>query len=89
MTPSEVIDIGHLTLMVILKIGAPLMLVTLTVGFIISLIQALTQIQEMTLAFIPKILATFAALLFALPFIGRTMDHYTTIIFDKIVGLGL
>ncbi len=81
-------DLGYRTIIVVLKIGGPLMLVTLIVGFSISLLQALTQIQEMTLAFIPKILATFAALLFGMPFFGRTMASYSQDIFDRIVGLG-
>ena len=88
MTSSDVIDLGQQTLWVLLKVGAPLMLVTLVVGFTVSLLQALTQIQEMTLAFIPKILATFAALLFALPYIGRTLETYTQEIFNRIIGLG-
>lgn len=89
MTASDVIDISQQTIWVMLKIGGPLMLVTLIVGFIISLLQALTQIQEMTLAFIPKILATFGTMIFALPYIGRTMAAFVQEIFDRIVGLGV
>jgi flagellar biosynthetic protein FliQ len=88
MTETEVVDVGFHTIIVILKIGGPLMLVTLIIGFSISLLQALTQIQEMTLAFIPKMLATFAALLFGMPFFGRTMAAFTHEIFDRIIGLG-
>ena len=89
MTPTDVMDIGQQTLIVILKIGGPMMLVTLVVGFVVSLLQALTQIQEMTLAFIPKILATFATLILTLPYIGRTLTTFTNEIFDRIIGMGL
>ncbi|MFN9001300.1 MAG: flagellar biosynthetic protein FliQ [Holosporales bacterium] len=67
--------------------GAPMLLVGLTVGIIISFLQALTQIQEMTLSFVPKILATFAVLLFSMPFIAQTLKVFTERIFDQMVGL--
>lgn len=89
MTPADVIDLGQQTMIVILKIGGPLMVVSLIVGLGVSLLQALTQIQEMTLSFIPKIIATFVVLWLAMPFIGRTLDSYARDIFDRIVGLGL
>lgn len=63
------------------------MLVSLGVGLIISFFQALTQIQEMTLAFIPKILATFAMIIFMLPFIGRTLGGFALVLFDRMVAL--
>ena len=56
--------------MTLVLVSAPLMLVGLVVGVVISLFQALTQIQEMTLVFVPKILAIFVAMLIALPFMG-------------------
>ena len=59
MGPNEVLEIVREAIIVTLKLGAPVMLIGLSVGLTISLVQALTQIQEMTLAFIPKILVIF------------------------------
>ena len=70
------------------KIGAPVMLVALIVGLGISLFQALTQIQEMTLAFVPKILIIFVSVLVLLPFMLASLDSFMEQIVDKIVSLG-
>ena len=64
MTPPDVLDVGRDAIMVLLRVSGPVMLVGLAVGMIIALFQALTQLQEMTLTFVPKILAVFASLLF-------------------------
>jgi flagellar biosynthesis protein FliQ len=72
MTGSEVLDVARDTILTLVIVSSPLLLVGLVVGVIISLFQALTQIQEMTLAFVPKILAIFVAMLIALPFMA---DH--------------
>ena len=63
MTGPEVLDVGREAVFVLLKVSSPLMLVGLGVGLVIALFQALTQIQEMTLVFVPKILAIFIALI--------------------------
>ena len=68
MDTPEVLDIARDAIFVMLKIGAPIMAVALLIGLAISLIQALTQIQEMTLSFVPKLLVMFASLLLLLPF---------------------
>jgi len=88
MTPVDVIDIGRDALITLLKIGAPVLLVALVVGLAISLVQALTQIQEMTLAFVPKIVVIFLALMLFLPFMLTTLITFTQHLFDKIVALG-
>ena len=67
--------------------GAPVLLVALVVGLAISLVQALTQIQEMTLAFVPKIVVIFLALMLFLPFMLTTLTTFTQHLFDKIVAL--
>ena len=87
MSPADVIDVGREALIVLLKIGAPVLLVALIVGLAISLIQALTQIQEMTLAFVPKIVVIFLALMLFLPFMLTTLTTFTQHLFDKIVAL--
>ena len=56
MTAADAIDLAHETVIVALKLGAPVMLLALTVGLVIAFLQALTQIQEMTLTFVPKLL---------------------------------
>jgi flagellar biosynthetic protein FliQ len=73
MTGPEVLDIARGAIYTLIMVAAPVMLVGLGVGVIISLLQALTQIQEMTLAFVPKILAIFVALLVALPFMAEKL----------------
>jgi flagellar biosynthetic protein FliQ len=85
MNGSEVLDIAQETLLLTLKISAPVMLIGLIVGLIVSLFQALTQIQEMTLAYVPKILAIFLALYLFLPMMGQSLNEFMIMIADKIV----
>ena len=86
MTGAEVLDIARDAIATLLIVSAPLMLVGLVVGVIISLFQALTQIQEMTLTFVPKILAMFAAMLIALPFMGDAMQAHMVRLMARIAG---
>lgn len=87
MNPVEVIEVAREALVVVLKIGAPIMLIALIVGLTISLVQALTQVQEMTLAFVPKILVIFVSVLLFLPFMMTTLTTFTERLFDRIVAL--
>ena len=89
MTTAEVIDIGRLSLWTTLKIGVPVMSVALAVGLVISLFQALTQIQEMTLTFVPKIIVIFVTLIVLLPYMTTTLLTFGTAMFDRIVAVGL
>ena len=73
MTSADALSIARDAIIVALKLGAPAMLLALGVGLVISFFQALTQIQEMTLAFVPKILAIFISLLIALPFMAEKL----------------
>ena len=84
MTPQAVVDIGREALMITLLIAAPPLLAGLAVGLIISIFQAVTQIQEFTLTFIPKILAVFVATMIFLPWMLRVFLAYTTDLFIKI-----
>ncbi len=88
MTSLEIISIARDALIVLLKIGAPIMLIALVVGLFISLVQALTQIQEMTLAFVPKILVIFLSIMVLLPFMLQTLTTFTATLFDRVVSLG-
>jgi flagellar biosynthetic protein FliQ len=87
MDQTEIIDFAREAILLTIKISAPVMLVGLVVGVIISLIQALTQIQEMTLAFVPKIIAIFAAIFVGLPMMAEILITFTEKIADKIVGM--
>ncbi len=76
MSPEHAMDIGRQALEVTLLISAPTLLVALATGLIVSIFQAATQINEMTLSFIPKLLAMFAALIFAGPWMLQLMLDY-------------
>ncbi len=73
MTGPEVMDVARDAIVTLILVAAPLMLVGLVVGVVVSLFQALTQIQEQTLVFVPKILAIFLAMLIALPFMADAL----------------
>ena len=85
-------DIGLLMrdgILVMLKVGGPPLLVALVVGLLVSLLQAVTQINEATLAFVPKVLALCAALVLLGPFMLSTLTAYTHLLFDRLVAIGL
>jgi len=86
MTAGEVLDIGAEAIWVMLAMAAPVMLIGLAVGVIIALLQALTQVQEMTLVFVPKIIAIFLALLIFLPLMGALLAGFMQTIADRIVA---
>ena len=88
MTETTVLELGRQAVFTLLMVGAPVMLIALTVGLLISLFQALTQIQEMTLVFVPKILVIFISLLVLLPFMMSTMIAFGHTLFDMIVSMG-
>ena len=84
MTGAEAIDFARESIYLLLILAAPGMLTALVVGVAIGLLQALTQIQEMTLVFVPKILAIFLVLLIALPFAGSAMATYMDGVAERI-----
>ncbi len=88
MNEIEVLDVARDTMMTMLIVSAPILLVGLTVGLIISIFQTLTHIQEMTLTFIPKIVAVFASAILFMPWMLRQLTDFTNRLMDKIVGLG-
>jgi flagellar biosynthetic protein FliQ len=87
-SPEQVLDVAREAIFVLIKIGAPVMLVALVVGVLIALLQALTQMQEMTLSFVPKILAIFLTVVLALPFMIATLVGFGEALFQRIAGLG-
>jgi flagellar biosynthetic protein FliQ len=86
MTGPEVLDVAREAIVTLVVVSSPLMLVGLVVGVVISLFQALTQIQEMTLVFVPKILAIFLAMLVALPFMADALQSHMARLAARIVG---
>jgi flagellar biosynthesis protein FliQ len=86
MSGPEVLDVAREAIVTLLLVASPLMLVGLVVGVVISLLQALTQIQESTLVFVPKILAIFLTLLVALPFMADVLRSNFLRIASHIVG---
>lgn len=88
MTGATVLDLAREGIWVMILVAAPMMIVGLVVGVVIALFQALTQIQEMTLVFVPKILAIFVTMLLALPFMGAILGGYMTKLADMIIAGG-
>ena len=86
MTGPETLDVARDAIYTLIIVSAPVMLVGLVVGLAISLVQALTQIQEMTISFVPKILAIFIALLVALPFMAEKLHGQMLRITSHIIS---
>jgi len=88
MNESDIVDIARESILVMLKIGGPILILGLIVGVLISLIQTVTQIQEATLSFVPKLLVIGLALLILLPFMMSSLSEFTNLLFDRIVNMG-
>ncbi len=76
------------TMLVVLKLGGPVLLAALAVGVVMSLIQAVTQINEATLAFVPKALVIVGVLALVGPFMLATMTDYTQVLIDRMIAAG-
>jgi flagellar biosynthetic protein FliQ len=87
MTDSNVIEIALQTMVVTLKLSAPILLTALIIGFAISLFQSMTQIQEFTLAFVPKVVGVGIALLLSGNWMLHTLVDFTHDLFDRLPGL--
>ncbi|HRK72205.1 MAG TPA: flagellar biosynthetic protein FliQ [Micropepsaceae bacterium] len=86
MTGAEVLDIASQSIWVLLKMAGPVMLIALVVGTGIGILQALMQIQEATIVFVPKILAIFGGLIVLLPFMGDVMSTYMQDVVARIAA---
>lgn len=84
MNEADALEIIHRAMMTILMVSGPLVGAALTVGIVIALLQALTQVQEMTLTFVPKIVAMIAVLGLAAPFIGSKINMLAQFAYSKI-----
>lgn len=87
MTPEAVITQGRDALQLALMLAAPLLLTSLAVGVIVGIFQAATQINEMTLSFIPKLVAMSAVLVFTGPWMLRLLMEFTTRLFESIPSM--
>ena len=88
MTESELLELARSGMLVMVKVAAPPLLAGLAVGLLISLFQALTQIQEATLTFVPKVLTVLLVLLIFLPFMLHTLFDFTHLVMDRAIAGG-
>ena len=84
MTPEYVVKLGQQTLTLVIYVSGPMLIVALIVGLGISIFQAVTQVHEMTLTFIPKILAVAVVLMFMLPWMIRKLVDFTVALMSSI-----
>lgn len=87
MTPTTVVEIGRGALEVMLLVSLPMFVAALATGLIISIFQAATQINEMTLSFVPKLVAIFVTLIIAGPWMLTLMTDYMRRLFESIPGV--
>ena len=88
MTDGDTAALLHECFLVIMKVGLPILGVALVVGLIVSFVQAVTQINEATLAFLPKLLAIGVALMLLGPFMAATLSGFSRRLFERIVVIG-
>ena len=88
MEQQEIIDLIREAIWLTIRLGTPVMMIGLVVGVAIALLQALTQVQEITLVFVPKILAIFIAIAVFLPSFAAALIVFMEHIADKIIGIG-
>jgi flagellar biosynthetic protein FliQ len=84
MNEADALDIVQAAIWTVLAASGPAVLSAMIVGIVVALLQALTQVQEITLTFVPKILAVLAAVAFSAPFIGSQISIFTTMIFSRV-----
>ncbi len=87
MTDSTILDIAMQTMLVTMKLSAPILVTALVIGFAISLFQAMTQIQEFTLAFVPKVVGIGVALILSGNWMLHTLIDFTVDLFERIPTL--
>lgn len=86
MTGAEVVDLARDGIFTLVLVAGPVMLVGLVVGVLVGLLQAVTQVQEATLVYVPKILAIFVTMLIAFPFMGAALSGYMDRIIARIAA---
>ena len=84
MTPDHAVELMRSALVLSLLIGAPAMVTAIVVGLVISILQAVTQLQDQTLSFVPKIVAMMAVMLYALPWVLSRIVEYSQELFHQV-----
>jgi len=87
MNETQIIDVAREAIFTVIKIAGGPMLAALVVGILISIFQALTQIQEQTLTFVPKILVIFVTVLLMMPFMLGTLETFARSLADRIIAI--
>ncbi len=88
MNEAELLELARSAMLVMVKLAAPPLLAGLAMGLLISIVQAMTQIQEHTLTFVPKVLTVFVVLLLFLPFMLHTLFDFTHQVLDRAIAGG-
>lgn len=84
MNEADALDVMHSAIWTVLVASAPAVVTAMVVGLVVALIQALTQVQEMTLTFVPKIVAVMLALAITAPFVGGQISLFTDMVFSRV-----
>lgn len=87
MTPEAVIEIGQMALRTTLFVAGPMLVAGMAVGLVISIVQAATQVNEMTMTFVPKIVVVFLVMVFSLPWAIRQLTGFTNEMFERLAGM--
>lgn len=87
MTPESVVEIGQYAMKTVVLVAGPMLLAGMIVGLVISVFQAATQINEMTMTFVPKILAVFVVLIVTLPWSIQQLTAFTEAMFNRIANM--
>jgi flagellar biosynthesis protein FliQ len=87
MTPESVVEIGQYAMRTVILVAGPMLLAGMIVGLVISIFQAATQINEMTMTFVPKILAVFVVMIITLPWTIRQLTSFTEAMFNRIANM--
>jgi flagellar biosynthetic protein FliQ len=88
MNELDVIQLGRDGVWVAVKLGGPMLAAAMAVGLVVALFQALTQINEATLTFVPKVLAVAAVAVLTAPFMVETLDSFAKELFDRMIAIG-
>lgn len=84
MTPEAVIEIGQMALRTTLMVAGPMLLAGMAIGLVISIVQAATQVNEMTMTFVPKIVIVFLVMVLSLPWAINQLTTFTSAMFDRL-----
>ncbi len=87
MTPEAVIEIGQQALRTTLMVAGPMLLAGMAIGLVISIVQAATQVNEMTMTFVPKIVVVFLVMVLSLPWAINQLTGFTRAMFDRLAGM--